>query len=581
MTTDSSARNGVVGRRPRQLKLSWWTRRDTEVTIPAPRTALDDAVTPPDSATRHLCAGAHRSDVFGDMIIAEALAQPLRALPPCPGADAPAVLRDAVAARIRRRVRDGTLVVLLVSFALLHPVTFAVWSTAAVLIRRRIRTLDDDGAIHGWLRVAAPITSILAAAVLLVLAAVDSWWLPTQWPVPAAVLLTSMAGLVLLDEALVTVMVRHWFHSGRFVADARDARSGLERTLRGAGRRGVAAALARVTTAHEHVDAAVDVVVHRGYRPLVGAGIVLDHVISITRPLQPAEGAETKPVRTSELHEAVGTAVRALATSRSLAAGQGMGRLRHREQVVVHADRLVTHRTIHPGPEILPDLRHPPVRHLSRKSARGLADHPVEWARYYGCFQVESWGGELATSTYLYATIDSSTIYLTLTHCVLPPNQPYFGAIDYTTPAGQGAAARAAQEFLRLPLTGLPRLLTALGYLPHRPRRRRMREIDPARYGAEASVRELAAGQEYRYANQKADVDQYLELVRVTVLRAVTGYLADHGYDIVEFEKAALATRVVNNVTVSGGTHIGGQYVAGLNAGTTTTTPPPKDETDQ
>ncbi len=555
--------------------MSRWTRHGATVSLPTPRAPLDDTITVrPDTTTRHLCAGAHRSAVFADEIIAEALVEPDRAVPPCPGADAAAVLGDAVAARTRRRIRDAVVVALLVAFAVLYPVASLLSLAGTFLIARRLRKVGDDDA-QRRLRTAAPVAVLPAGTGAVLLCTVDAWWLGSAWPVPAAVLVSAVMVVLAADTVLVLVLVRYRFTPDRFTADGRAARSRWERVVRGLGRRHFAEGLSRIGSADEDHGRSADVLVHRGFHPFVGAGTLL-RPISITRPLEPSpdhDPATVQPVEASVLHESAAAAVRAMARTRSLSSGEGMGQLRHREQVVIHAARLVAHQGAWPGPSILPDVGGPPARHLPIEQARQLADRPVEWARYYGCFVVESWGGELATSSYLYATTDSKMIYLTLTHCVLPPIKQYFRDIDYTMPAGYGAVSAAATEFLTLPLTVVGRIRSAYGRFPRR--RYRVREVDPDRFGAAMSVRQVAAGSVYQYDNQKADVDQYLHLVTSTVLRAVTEYLAECGYDIVEFEKAAMAATVVNNVNVTGGHHIGGNYVAGVNAGTTSVTRPP------
>lgn len=74
-----------------------------------------------DGTTRYLCAAAHLDEEFCDEAIAECLVEPVRAIPPSPGVDSAAVLREAVAAQTRRRIRDGLLLALLVVLALVNP----------------------------------------------------------------------------------------------------------------------------------------------------------------------------------------------------------------------------------------------------------------------------------------------------------------------------------------------------------------------------------------------------------------------------------------------------------------------------
>ncbi len=49
-----------------------------------------------DNTTRYLSAAVHRNASYCDAAVSEFLVEPVRALPPSPGADSAAILRDAV-----------------------------------------------------------------------------------------------------------------------------------------------------------------------------------------------------------------------------------------------------------------------------------------------------------------------------------------------------------------------------------------------------------------------------------------------------------------------------------------------------
>ncbi|MGH8574600.1 MAG: hypothetical protein ACREX8_18795, partial [Gammaproteobacteria bacterium] len=85
-----------------------------------------------DGTTRYLCAAAHLDEECCDEAIAEFLVESVRAIPPSPGVDSAAVLREAVAAQTRRRIRDGLLLALLVVLALVDLTTVIFW--AAVIL---------------------------------------------------------------------------------------------------------------------------------------------------------------------------------------------------------------------------------------------------------------------------------------------------------------------------------------------------------------------------------------------------------------------------------------------------------------
>src|SRR5439155_5742975 len=86
-----------------------------------------------DDTTRYLCAAAHLSSDYADRAIREFLVEPTRPVPPSPGTDAAAVLNEAVAARARRILRDGALIVLAVPLLFIAPRTpLIVWAVLSV-----------------------------------------------------------------------------------------------------------------------------------------------------------------------------------------------------------------------------------------------------------------------------------------------------------------------------------------------------------------------------------------------------------------------------------------------------------------
>jgi hypothetical protein len=91
------------------------------------------AVAGEDGTTRYLCAAAQLDPDFGDRSIAEYLVERVRAVPPSPGVDSAAVLREAVAARARRRLRDGVLLLLLLMFAVTSPGSAVLWLIVALV----------------------------------------------------------------------------------------------------------------------------------------------------------------------------------------------------------------------------------------------------------------------------------------------------------------------------------------------------------------------------------------------------------------------------------------------------------------
>lgn len=530
---------------------------------------------PRDGTTRYLCAAAQLDQEFTDGAIGEYLVERVRAVPPSPGVDAAAVLREAVAARTRRRIRDGVLLGLLVLLAFVSPTTVIVWFVMALL------GLSAVGAAQGHRRVVGLIIiGVLLVAVVVLLPSLlgvlsvlslsyrygISTGISWGWLVVGTGLVIAILGVLLADAIAVHTLVTERFRRETFVADHRRAAPSWERWIRGLGHQKFAAALHRVAAADaagHSVTGDADVVVHRGVSPFVGAGKAY-RPQTLALPLDPADdGRVPDRIRVADLHAHVASAMNGLRTTSSLSPERRLEHLDKSEQVLVPADRLVANRAYEPL--LLPDLERPPLAHLPPATARQLAEWPREWARYYRCYRVESWERELTTSCYFYAGTDQNMLYLEWTHCVLPPIQHRFRSIDHTVEAGSGPVGAAFAELLMLPATVLRRFRSVV----HRfvPIHQRYGEVVPDRYGAEHSLRELAADAEVQTYFQSVDRIRYVKIIDATLFRAVGDFLAQHGYSDVEFQKFASATITNNTVNVTGGTHVGGTVGAGTVTG--------------
>lgn len=486
-----------------------------------------------DGTTRYLCAAAHLDEKFCDEAIAEFLVEPVRAIPPSPGVDSAAVLREAVAAQTRRRIRDGVLLALLVVFlfasitvAFFWAVLVAVAAGVLALVRHR-RTVASavvaagtrgDWRLlmraRGWLTAGAGINRpILALVVIgfLAVVGVPFFFLafalgsaigatvgaPTVSElIPGSIWLTVVLGLLMLvvlavDEFTVARLMSRSFGRGRFDPDARRAASEWERVARSLGHDSFNAGLHRVARAEEGTQPAgqADVIVYRGYSPFIGAGDkVAHHVIAL--PLEPAEDDdEPVPVSVNDLHRHVTEALGALRSPSSLGPERRLEGLRHREQVLVPADRLLFNQLTQVQPAVLPDLFRPPVTHLPLGAARRLAENPLEWARYYSCFRVESWDRDLVTSCYLHLGTDQRMLYLEWTYCVLLPVSERYRSIDRVREWRPFVSSLV--EWVVLPVSLVQRFGSV--FRRHVPLSQRPGELVPDRYGAAQSLREIAA----------------------------------------------------------------------------------------
>ncbi|MFJ9778906.1 hypothetical protein ACIRSS_04945 [Amycolatopsis sp. NPDC101161] len=511
-----------------------------------------------DNTTRYLCAAAQLSQDYADAAMREFLVEPLRAIPPAPGVDSAAVLREAVAARTRRRIRDGVLLVLLLVFLFVDPAALLFWLFAAVVLALvpgpfRARGIGDFVVAVGLMATAAFVTSIQVASTVLSAgrfgssSAVDSAF---RTVVLTVVLGLLMAGVLLADRLAVRFLVLRRFRRGTFVADGRRSASEGERRLRGLGLDAFQLPLQRVVAAEEAShEAGADVVVHRGFSPFVGAGIPV-HQQVITLPLDSSDDdVAPRPISVPELQQHVGEAIELLKETSSLGPGRRLENLIHREQVLVPADRLVVdHRAV---PEILASLDRPPVHRLPVERARALSDSVVEWARYYRCYRVESWDRDLATSCYLHVGTDQRMLYLEWQFLALLPIAPEFRAIDRHHSLAR-SLGHTVLELWVLPATVFRRASSV--FRPFKPLRQDAGEAVPAKYGADRSLRELAQADRVQSYFQDVDVERYVRILDATLFRAVGQYLQDRGYSVVEFMK--LADPVVNSYDMRGSTFV-------------------------
>ena len=535
-----------------------------------------------DNTTRYLCAAAQLSEVYANTAIREFVVEPLRAVPPTPGVDTTAVLREAVASRARRRIRDVVLLLLLAVLLFTNPVLFVPWLVFALLLALLLGRFHFSrrGTIIAVVVVAvgAVVVAILASlgfAALAILSSLGSasssssssdsggYYDTTPTPTPSsgsgfvsiALLLTVIVLLLIIavvavDEFAVHYLVFNRFRRTDFLADGRTSGHEWERRLRGLGLPTFHLPLQRIAAATEHSDHVdvADVVVHRGYSPFIGAGVSV-HEQVIALPLEPSdEDEEPESISVVGLHDHVTKAINRLRSTSTLGPGRRLEDLVRREQVLIPADRLVIdHRIV---PEILPDLDHAPASRISVGDAQALADAAVEWARYYRCYRVEAWDRDLTTSCYVHAGTDQKMLFLEWRFFALLPIMPGYRAIDQYRDPLLAPLKGTAVELLVLPATIVRRLVSV--FRRFKPLKQGVNEVMPDKYGADRSLREFAQADRVQSYFQDVDVQRYVRILDSTLFRAVGEYLQERGYSVVEFMK--LADPMVNNYNLQGST---------------------------
>lgn len=498
-----------------------------------------------DDDTRYLCAAAHLDERFADGVIREFLTEPTRAAPPDHGVRAGAVLAEAVAARARRKVRDTLLVVLfcgVLGTLWLSLVIAWVLIGVTVVVSARLATGDTRRALPA---VAGGFVATVSLGALL-FSGVVAAGSPAE--VLAIVLLVAMLGVLLVDEFVVWHHIEDRFRPGRTLPDPTPAEltprarrvysfgaghflTQVRRHLRERQRLLAPGPDDPVSDTGE-VPVPAQVVVARGSRVFVGAGEPY-RPWSLAVPLRPRPDAEQTTLTARALYERVDLAMDSLRDAVRLSPGGRFAGLLVSEQVVVTAAELIDDLgaagDFLAGPEVAP---YPLLR---GQRVRELRDDPLEWARYYLRFQVETWERDVVVSTFLHLAVNDTTLYVEWTPCVLLPIRQRYRAVDTAPDSPLAPVTRAVLRFLGLPMTVPARLRAVCTVI--RPMRR-----PPPRgemYGVEHSMRELAADTGMRNCFQLADRGRYVTVLESRLLFALTEALEEAGYEVAGVGSAA------------------------------------------
>ncbi|SDH48092.1 hypothetical protein SAMN05192558_102130 [Actinokineospora alba] len=551
--------------------------------IPQPRQRAPHGPPDRDDATRYLCAAAHLDPGYATAAIKEFLVEPTRAVPPSPGVDAGAVLTEALAARTRRKVVDLALLVLTVAFLFAAPMPLILlWLVLGVTVSIPRWSRAGESASNRRMSTGAAVgVGVLIVAVVLVapeferllyeLDLLDSR--PSRRGSSSSADDEDVVGLVftiLLPVAMLVITFADRYTVWRLVTTrfnrtgtitATEPRQILQyaaRRFRTLLTRYAAPQSYEARDDHPEPGAPAGIVVHRGYEPFVGAGR-RHRPWSVAAPLLPhPNGGGTRPLSTAALYDAVVAEISDLHRATAMTPGGRLSRLTVDEEIVVSARELIDHLGDHTKP-FLEDTPYPPYTKLSARRVHEIRDNPIEWARYYRCFRVETWDRDLVLSVYLHVALDDSTLYVEWTPCVLLPIREQFQRIDSESISPARPAIQAAADVLALLVAAPGKLVSTLTFL--RPLRADPGVIDPDRYGSLRSLRELAADDGVHNYFQLADVDRYLKILESRLVLAVSKLLADAGYVTASFESQAAAV-IQNNVHIGGS--VTGNVVAGI-----------------
>lgn len=530
-----------------------------------------------DDTTRYLCAAVHMDADYADNAVREFLVEDTRPVSVSPGVDAAAVLGEAIAARTRRKFRDGALLLLVVALVFFAPPDLLTyWTVAAILIvgiawaraRRRQGTQMKPLLIGGGL---ALLAAMVLVPRLLELLGADSSSFGTaqdasvESAVGTVVVVAALLAVLLADRLVVWKHLSERFWPNRLSAPA--FRS-VDRPVFQCSPSRQLAQLRRYTDPRHSIASRPDqppslgqpvpLIVYRDFVPFVGAGEPKDPW-SIAVPLERLSDIEPPgELTTAALYDGIRAEVDSLRAASTLAPGRRLGGLDVSEVVIVSADELIDHLA---DPATADFLRRPgeaPFTMISRNRAQEIRSDPLEWARYYQCYRVETWDRDLVVTVFVHVAVGRGALYVEWTPCVLSPIKKSYQRIDQLSRSPLRALGQALSDLVRLPAsipTRLFRLLTIL-----RPMARDGDMIAPETYGVSASLRELAADPAVHNYFQLADVDRYLKVLESRLTLAVSRMMRAAGYSPASFDQQAAAV-VNNNIQIAGS--VNGNVVAG------------------
>jgi hypothetical protein len=547
-----------------------------------------------DDTTRYLCAAAHMDPAFADGAIREFLVEPTRPVPSSPGVDAAAVLAEAVAARTRRKLRDLAVVLLLAGLVLLLAIeVLVVWVVLAIVMSLpaigAAAKKQSPAKVSAYLIAAVVVAALLVYAVPQLLAELtddpygsssydDDEESTSDATVIGAVVIAALLLAVLATDRFVVwrhLATRFWPNRltrvRPWLRDRPVFQVSPGRQLTGLWRY----AEPHPTMAGPSGDGApVPLVVYRDFVPFVGAGRPEDPW-SIAVPLERLPDTDaTGALTTATLYAGINSEITSLRAARTLSPGQRLGELSIGELVIVSADELIDHLAEPAAADFLTEPGAAPFTMLRRERATAIRDDPLEWARYYQCYQVETWDRDLVVTVFVHVAVGEGALYVEWTPCVLRPIRRSYRKIDGMSRSPLRPAARAVLDLLTLPASLPGRLVHLLSVL--RPLQQDRGVVDPGMYGSAASLRELAADRNVHNYFQLADVDRYVKMLEGRLIRAVSRMMRAAGYSPASFDAQAAAV-VNNNVQIAGS--VGGSVVIGSDnkVGGTTAAPSPQE----
>ncbi|MET9224911.1 hypothetical protein [Lentzea sp. NPDC003310] len=487
-----------------------------------------------------------------------------------------AVLREAVAARSRRKLRDGVLLLpavvalfaasgtLLVAWLVVGALAAAATGARMAFARPRRVVTQRGPAVLGSI-VGAIALSFLLYRFIEELDDSTSYCRPRYEECgpessggALAVFLVSVLLIfaVLFADRVVTwlLVTKSFRRTGFRTARGEQELWRGEWAVRRLGHTNYAEALSLYPVEDDDAPDDADgaqVIVYRGYRPFVGSGTMFEPW-SMALPLKPAEEKTGTPLpgfALPELYDRITSELVKTGRSPSLSPGHRLRELKTGDRVVISSVELVDHIDDVEARIVLPDKNHSPADEVPQSVVDDLIARPMEWMRYFRSFQVETWDRDVVVSAYLTFGLDEEMLYVEWTPCILHPIASGHRKIDVLPEQSLRPFAEAVVDLLKFPASIPKRFATAVAWMS--PIHQAEGTYVAERYGAGHSLRELASRSEVDNYFQLTDVERYVKVLESRLLRTLGEFLEDKGISVTEFMEQAMQV-TSNNVHITG-----------------------------
>lgn len=549
------------------------------------------------ATTRYMCAGAHLDENFARSVVQQLEEEHHRALAPSYGVNIKIVQEHAQRSLRRVRERDRWIGYCLLASFLLQPlVTLVLWLLAAMLGGSGANPPDPrpsrlarliPGLTSFSLRVQAVLGAVfrvLAVLAVSLLAAMvgEAFPAPLVWIHGLfPTVLTTVPLLVLVPWAIA------W-------NERTAAWRVISQELTGTR---FEAAYERALADDDNPATDGNITVYSGYSPFVGSGSEVrswDLTLNLI-PAQPLGGdlphprtPWSVPITAGEIVEGMAERLTALGAA-APGSPDGVAGLSVTEKLFVEGTVLRRY-GMRDSPltnAVLPNDKKAPGARIPERIVHAYRGHQQGPIRHCLRIQVSAWGADLVLSVFLYIAVSGGTLYLESTTLLLPPVKEAYRIADSVAESRAAKAPQAGAATAEPPgagdsVTGAQAVgagLRALAASPasayraaRAPRRRLVLRTDLLKsikedltfdYGARLSLRELAAGTDYRNYFQRVDVARIRQLIDKRTLDFLAGFLEDKGLDTSEFNDRR--TTILNSGILMTGGYMSGTIVAGEN----------------